>query len=128
MPNALGEHVLFWCALFHFSKLDTFSMRPQSHFLRILACCSPGPLHGAGSRPLNSALEVDLDFERGIKPPPQPTEEAAVAIEDLIRKRIADHRFDDPERLAVAAPEVKKTTLELDDARSKQVGLAILVI
>ena len=81
----------------------------------------------AGARPLNSALEVDLDFERGIKPPPQPTEEAAASLEDLIRKRIAEHRFDDPERLAVEAPEVKKTTLELDDGRSKQVGSFIFM-
>ncbi|KAK9841258.1 hypothetical protein WJX74_002726 [Apatococcus lobatus] len=94
------------------TKLEASALAERDWFLRGEA--------NAGARPLNSALEVDLDFERGIKPPPQQTEEAAASLEDLIRKRIADHRFDDPERLAVAAPEVKKTTLELDDARSKQ--------
>ena len=36
-------------------------------------------------RPLNSALELDLDFERQIRPPPQPTEEATASLEDLIK-------------------------------------------
>ncbi|EIE20541.1 Mpp10-domain-containing protein, partial [Coccomyxa subellipsoidea C-169] len=49
----------------------------------------------AGARPLNSALEVDLDFERAVRPPPQPTEEITASLEDLICARIAEHNFDD---------------------------------
>ena len=39
----------------------------------------------AARRPLNSALELDLDFERQVRPPPQPTEEATASLEDLIK-------------------------------------------
>lgn len=42
-------------------------------------------LHPAEQRPLNSALELDLDFERTIKPPPPPTEEGTASLEVLIR-------------------------------------------
>lgn len=37
-----------------------------------------------GDRPLNSALEVDLDFDRNTVPAPAPTEEATVDLETLI--------------------------------------------
>lgn len=40
----------------------------------------------AARRPVNSALEVDLDWETTVKPPPQPTEEMTNDIEALIRK------------------------------------------
>lgn len=50
----------------------------------------------ARGRPLNSALEVDLDFETTMKPPPPPTEEATASLEDVIRRRIVEGRFDDP--------------------------------
>ena len=75
----------------------------------------------AGARPLNSALEVDLDFERAIVPPPQPTREAMESLETLIKARIADHRFDDPPRMAAAEPEQKqRPQIELDDSKSKK--------
>ena len=44
----------------------------------------------ASRRPLNSALALDLDFERGVRPPPEPTAETADAIEGVIRRRIVD--------------------------------------
>ncbi|BDA50529.1 probable U3 small nucleolar ribonucleoprotein protein MPP10 at C-terminar half [Coccomyxa sp. Obi] len=72
----------------------------------------------AGARPLNSALEVDLDFERAVRPPPQPTEEVTASLEDLIRARIADHNFDDVPRVAPPAPEKKTKTIDLDDKKS----------
>lgn len=75
----------------------------------------------ADARPLNSALEVDLDFERAIVPPPQPSVEAMQSLEEMIRRRIADHQFDDPPRLAPPAPERKRPEIELDDSRSKKV-------
>ena len=78
----------------------------------------------AGARPLNSALEVDLDFERAVRPPPQPTEEVTASIEDLIRKRIADHNFDDVPRIAPAAPEGRRKTFELSDQKSSKVSIS----
>ena len=75
-----------------------------------------------GARPLNSALEIDLDFERAVRPPPQPTEEVTASIEDLIRKRIADHQFDDVPRIAPPAPEKRRKTLDLSDQKSEKVG------
>ena len=77
----------------------------------------------AGARPLNSALEVDLDFERAVRPPPQPTEEVTASIEDLIRKRIADHNFDDVPRAALPAPEKRRKTFELSDQKSNKVSV-----
>lgn len=70
---------------------------------------------------MNSALEVDLDFERAVRPPPQPTEEVTASIEDLIRKRIADHNFDDVPRAALPAPEKRRKTFELSDQKSGKV-------
>ena len=75
-----------------------------------------------GVRPLNSALEVDLDFEHAVRPPPQPSEEQTASLEDLIRERIANQQWDDPPRPpAAVVAEHKKPELELDDKKSKKV-------
>lgn len=76
----------------------------------------------AGARPLNSALEVDLDFERAVRPPPQPTEEVTSSIEDLIKARIAEHNFDGVPRAAQPAPKRRRKTLELNDQKSTKVS------
>lgn len=44
----------------------------------------------AAKRPKNSALEVDLDFEHNVRPPPVITEEFTADIEELIKKRILE--------------------------------------
>jgi U3 small nucleolar RNA-associated protein MPP10 len=43
-------------------------------------------------RPKNSALELDLEFETTVKPPPAPTEEGTRKLEDRIKARIAERR------------------------------------
>lgn len=72
----------------------------------------------AGHRPLNSALELDLDFERTLQPPPAPTEDSTRSLEDLIRGRIAEGNYDDVIRVAPAATATAKTALELVDKKS----------
>ncbi|XP_074284341.1 M phase phosphoprotein 10-like isoform X2 [Silene latifolia] len=77
----------------------------------------------ASKRPRDSALEVDLDFEHNLRPPPVITEEVTTSLEDIIKKRISEGRFDDVQRapkLPSAAPKERK---ELDDNKSKK-GLA----
>ncbi len=81
-----------------------------------------------GARPLNSALEVDLDFERAVRPPPQPTEEITASLEDLIRARIAEHNFDDVPRVAPPVPETRTKTIDMDDKKSGKVRSHVLVL
>lgn len=47
------------------------------------------------SRPLNSLLEEDLEFDQVAKVVPVVTEESALTLEELIKKRILDDQFDD---------------------------------
>lgn len=74
----------------------------------------------AGRRPKNSALEIDLDFETTVKPPPQPTEEMTKSLDELIKARIVEGKFDDVLRLVAPPLETKRTTLELDDTKPQQ--------
>lgn len=46
----------------------------------------------ASRRPLNSALEIDMDYDTTNKPPPAPTEEATQSLEEMIKRRIAEAR------------------------------------
>ncbi|GFR43851.1 hypothetical protein Agub_g4977, partial [Astrephomene gubernaculifera] len=73
----------------------------------------------AGSRPLNSALELDMDFETTAKPVPVQTDEMTNDLEALIRKRIVDRRFDDVIRVVPPPLESKKKEIDLDDSKSK---------
>ncbi|XP_058104712.1 uncharacterized protein LOC131248451 [Magnolia sinica] len=52
----------------------------------------------ASKRPKNSALEVDLDFEHNVRPPPVITEEVTASLEELITKRIIEGHFGDVQR------------------------------
>jgi hypothetical protein len=47
-------------------------------------------------RPINSAIEIDMDFKRANKFTPQTNKNIQMTIEDIIQKRICDGRFDDP--------------------------------
>lgn len=70
-----------------------------------------------------SALEIDLDFDLAVRPAPKPTEETTKSLEDLIKKRIAEQKFDDPIRFVAPPPQKKRPELELNDEKSKK-GLA----
>jgi len=75
----------------------------------------------ASRRPVDSALAVDLEFDTTQRAAPAPTEEAAADIEALIKRRVADARFDDVVRVAAEGPERKRRELaELDDGRAQQ--------
>eukprot|EP00878_Enallax_costatus_P038695 GHUV01044119.1.p1 GENE.GHUV01044119.1~~GHUV01044119.1.p1 ORF type:complete len:189 (-),score=35.71 GHUV01044119.1:228-794(-) len=47
----------------------------------------------AAKRPVNSALEIDMDYDTTNKPLPAPTEEATHSLEDMIKRRIAEARW-----------------------------------
>lgn len=77
---------------------------------------------GARSRPQNSLLEEDLEFERVMKAVPVVTEEAVLALEERIKARILEGRFDDVIRIR---PMEEKAFLpsrffELKDTKSSQ--------
>ena len=72
---------------------------------------------------------MDIDFEQTLRPPPAPTAEAAAAIEDIVKRRILELRFDNVVRVvpapsgAVAGGSDRGG--ELDDSKSRA-GLADL--
>ncbi|KAI0526899.1 hypothetical protein KFK09_002492 [Dendrobium nobile] len=77
----------------------------------------------AAKRPKNSALEVDLDFEHNVRPPPVITEEVTASIEDLIKKRVIEGLFDDVQRAPDLPSKAPKEFKEMDETKSKK-GLA----
>ncbi|KAK9077592.1 hypothetical protein SSX86_005929 [Deinandra increscens subsp. villosa] len=74
----------------------------------------------ATKRPKNSALEVDLDWERNAKPPPVITEEVSQSIEELIMKRISEGHFDDVQRVDRLPSKAPREMKELDENQSKK--------
>ncbi|KAJ9528355.1 hypothetical protein QJQ45_014333 [Haematococcus lacustris] len=73
----------------------------------------------AQRRPLNSVLEVDLDFDTtAVRPAPEPSQEAMASLEDLIKQRIADHKFDDVVRVLPLGPEPQRKELLLQDTKA----------
>ncbi|KAK3714141.1 U3 snoRNP protein [Vermiconidia calcicola] len=83
----------------------------------------------AADRPMNSLLEEDLDFERAGRPVPVITAEVSESIEDLIKRRILAHDFQDiirrrPDDLATGKDSRRgRLDFQLDDSKSKK-GLA----
>jgi U3 small nucleolar RNA-associated protein MPP10 len=83
----------------------------------------------AADRPLNSLLEEDLEFERAGKPVPVITAEVSESIEELIKRRILAHEFQDiirrrPDDLATGKDGRRgRLNFELDDTKAKK-GLA----
>ena len=79
----------------------------------------------AADRPLNSALEEDLEFERAGKPVPVITAEVSEDIEALIKRRILNKEFDElirrrPDSLSAAQQGAKRGRMELDDSKPQQ--------
>lgn len=83
----------------------------------------------ATDRPVNSLLEEDLEFERAGKPVPVITAEVSESIEELIKRRILAHDFQDiprrrPDDLATGKDGKRgRLDFELDNNKSKK-GLA----
>eukprot|EP00271_Cylindrocystis_brebissonii_P007026 TRINITY_DN2010_c0_g1_i1.p1 TRINITY_DN2010_c0_g1~~TRINITY_DN2010_c0_g1_i1.p1 ORF type:complete len:700 (+),score=221.94 TRINITY_DN2010_c0_g1_i1:72-2102(+) len=93
--------------------LERANLEPQSWTLQ-------GEL-SADARPRNSALEVEIDFDHAARPPPVITEEVTATLEDLIKKRIKESRFDDVERKApMKLKGPRKERQELDDKQSQK--------
>lgn len=73
------------------------------------------------SRPQNSLLEQDLDFDRGTKSAgPVITEEVVASLEEKIKKRIMDNNFDDVVRIRAPTERdyLPSRLIELNDKKS----------
>ncbi|XP_047048189.1 U3 small nucleolar ribonucleoprotein protein MPP10-like [Lolium rigidum] len=79
----------------------------------------------ASSRPKNSAIEVELDFEHNVRPAPVITEEVTASLEEMIKKRIAEDNFDDVEMPSILSSKAPKKQKEMDENKSTK-GLAEL--
>ena len=75
----------------------------------------------AKERPKNSVLEADVEFDHVAAPPPVVSEEMTAQLEDIIKSRIAEQRFDDVERVEPSLTDPKRRqNVELDDVKSKK--------
>jgi U3 small nucleolar RNA-associated protein MPP10 len=73
-------------------------------------------------RPHDSLLEEDLEFDRVMKPVPVITEEVVSSLEDRIKVKILEGRFDDVVRKRPVddKPFLPSRFFELQDSKSKQ--------
>ncbi|XP_023516481.1 U3 small nucleolar ribonucleoprotein protein MPP10 [Cucurbita pepo subsp. pepo] len=74
----------------------------------------------AAKRPKNSALEVDLDFEHNVRPPPVITEEVTATLEEMIKKRILEGRFDEVQKAPKRPTKAPREIKDLDENKSKK--------
>ena len=77
---------------------------------------------GSRARPQNSLLEEDLEFDRVMKAVPIITEEIVQSLEETIKARILENRFDNVIRLRPLEdkPFLPSRLLELQDTKSTQ--------
>ena len=72
-------------------------------------------------RPMNSLLDVHLDFNAATKLPPTITKEVTIKIEELIKQRVLDELFDDPVLLHESnRKRLNKGEKEMDFQKSKK--------
>lgn len=74
------------------------------------------------TRPQNSLLEEDLDFEHVAKVVPVITEDSVATMEELIKQRILDNNFDSPVRVRAFEPTpfLPSRFFELQDTQSSK--------
>ncbi|KIR54083.1 U3 small nucleolar RNA-associated protein MPP10 [Cryptococcus gattii Ru294] len=74
------------------------------------------------TRPQNSLLEEDLDFEHVAKVVPVITEDSVATMEELIKQRILDNNFDSPVRVRAFQPTpfLPSRFFELQDTQSSK--------
>lgn len=75
-------------------------------------------------RPLNSLLEATMEHDVAMKPTPVITEEVTEALEDMIRRRIADELFDDVVRRVAPMEKKKQRSTEVLSQDKPKEGLA----
>ena len=76
----------------------------------------------AKERPKNSVLAADVEFDHVAAPPPVVSEEMTARLEDVIKARVAEQRFDDVERVEPSTRDDRgrRQLTELDDQKSKK--------
>ena len=74
----------------------------------------------ARDRPINSLLEVHLDFNAATKLPPTISKETTNIIESLIKQRVLDELFDDPILKAIDKKKRLGDEAEMDFSKSKK--------
>ncbi|CDW79839.1 UNKNOWN [Stylonychia lemnae] len=74
----------------------------------------------AKERPMNSLLEVHLDFNVASKLPPQITQEKTNGLEAVIKQRIMDELFDDPIRKYIKGRKEGDDEDQMDFTKSKR--------
>lgn len=109
--------------------MDNIERKKIAAIEQTLIADKPWQLKGevsARSRPVNSLLFEDVNFEQRTKAPII-TPESTEALEELIKQRIKDNKFDDPEKKVkpTQAKGAQARQVEVSSEKSK-VGLAQL--
>lgn len=73
----------------------------------------------ASQRPQDSLINTELEFDRNAKPAPVVTQEVTNSLEEMIRDRIKNEKFDDiPKRLPPQGPRKSRELPEVSESKS----------